>query len=195
LCNSIGILGRKHPAIAEEIHEALRHMSAQGARVAVLEAERNATLVALLGHDDESPIARAESVIERLSAAEEGNRDLVRRAQQAESLLALERTRHKETSEMHSQEQLHGDIKPWTRYPCSSTCTHDDARTPGHPERVKERSEAVEVLRAADSYAEGAEAMRAACWEAVQALLRQQGFTPDDPLWVATKGVIEGAAP
>jgi hypothetical protein len=26
-------------------------------------------------------------------------------------------------------------------YPCSPTCTHDDARTTGHPERVKERSE------------------------------------------------------
>lgn len=29
------------------------------------------------------------------------------------------------------------------RWPCSPTCTHDDAWTPGHPERVKERSEAV----------------------------------------------------
>jgi hypothetical protein len=29
-------------------------------------------------------------------------------------------------------------------YPCSPTCTHDDAATPGHPERVKERSEAFE---------------------------------------------------
>jgi hypothetical protein len=28
------------------------------------------------------------------------------------------------------------------RYPCSHSCTHDDASTPGHPERVKERSEA-----------------------------------------------------
>jgi hypothetical protein len=27
-------------------------------------------------------------------------------------------------------------------YPCSATCTHDDAANPGHPERVKERSEA-----------------------------------------------------
>jgi hypothetical protein len=27
------------------------------------------------------------------------------------------------------------------RYPCSPTCTHDDATTPGHPERVRERSE------------------------------------------------------
>lgn len=28
------------------------------------------------------------------------------------------------------------------RYPCSPTCTHEDAANPGHPERVKERSEA-----------------------------------------------------
>jgi hypothetical protein len=26
------------------------------------------------------------------------------------------------------------------RYPCSPTCTHDDAETPGHPERVSRRS-------------------------------------------------------
>lgn len=29
-----------------------------------------------------------------------------------------------------------------TRYPCSDTCTHDDAGTPCHPERVKAKSEA-----------------------------------------------------
>lgn len=29
------------------------------------------------------------------------------------------------------------------RWPCSPACTHDDAATPGHPERVKEQSEAV----------------------------------------------------
>lgn len=29
-----------------------------------------------------------------------------------------------------------------TRYPCSPTCTHDDASIPGHPERVRQRSEA-----------------------------------------------------
>lgn len=29
------------------------------------------------------------------------------------------------------------------RWPCSPTCTHDDAWVPGHPERVRERSEAV----------------------------------------------------
>lgn len=28
------------------------------------------------------------------------------------------------------------------RFPCSPTCTHDDAATPGHPERVRQRSEA-----------------------------------------------------
>jgi hypothetical protein len=32
------------------------------------------------------------------------------------------------------------------RHPCSPTCTHDDAATPGHPERVKQRSEAVTGL-------------------------------------------------
>lgn len=31
-------------------------------------------------------------------------------------------------------------------YPCSPTCTHDDAATPDHPERVKERSEAWNTL-------------------------------------------------
>lgn len=68
------------------------------------------------------------------------------------------------------------------RYPCSPTCTHDDARTPGHPERVRGLSTAFgamvgaasEVLRADPSlsvteaacYEQGAEAMRAACLSA-----------------------------
>lgn len=37
------------------------------------------------------------------------------------------------------------------RYPCSPTCTHDDAKTPGHPERVRERSKAVKQAILADA--------------------------------------------
>lgn len=36
------------------------------------------------------------------------------------------------------------------RYPCSPTCTHDDAATPGHPERVKERSEVFSTATGGD---------------------------------------------
>lgn len=35
-----------------------------------------------------------------------------------------------------------GHSRATHRWPCSPTCIHDDAWTPGHPERVKERSEA-----------------------------------------------------
>lgn len=35
------------------------------------------------------------------------------------------------------------DKDGWPPFPCSDTCTHDDAAKPGHPERVKEQSEAV----------------------------------------------------
>jgi hypothetical protein len=101
------------------------------------------------------------------------------------------------------------------RYPCSATCTHDDARTPGHPERVRQQSEAVitathanaghpdalpegplEVVEPAfiSGHEQGAEAMRAACWEAVQALLQSYGMQWSN--WSnVLKAAIEGAAP
>lgn len=93
------------------------------------------------------------------------------------------------------------------RWPCSPTCTHDDAWTPGHPERVKERSEA--FAEAADAaaglvardrglqhaYDNGADAMRAACWEAVQGQLQALGFYAGSPAWNVLKAAIEGATP
>lgn len=119
-------------------------------------------------------------------------------------------------------------------YPCSPTCTHADADTPGHHERVrallnkmclapdvvdsgedsatsghlervKKRSEAVngavdlsakvnmtagEVERAIEN---AAEAMRAACWEAVGELLRRDGW--GGTIVTRIKAAIEGAAP
>lgn len=94
------------------------------------------------------------------------------------------------------------------RYPCSDTCTHDDAATSGHPERVKEHKSALDaVLRAnydaaradddnsaaeSDSYDRGAEAMRAACWEAVQRKIWQHGL---HNLEADFKAAIEGATP
>lgn len=188
-----------------------------GARVAVLEAELD---LARKGFDGGSPaeaainaleaqvdaIAKdrdgyAEEVVglrERLSAAENGNRELVRRAQQAEGQIARDARveavltgqveRYRSETEKLEHQRLHmaaeiirlreqcstleeerknqrdranapsaaGQVDnsdegieydlgdgPFTRYPCSPTCTHDDAAKPGHQERVKERSEAV----------------------------------------------------
>jgi hypothetical protein len=90
------------------------------------------------------------------------------------------------------------------RYPCSDTCTHDDAATPGHPERVKERSEAVTAAvdvpedydwgeSEPDPYQRGSEAMRAACWEAAQARCERWGFS--DGFRADLKAAIEGATP
>jgi hypothetical protein len=83
-------------------------------------------------------------------------------------------------------------------YPCSPTCTHDDARNPGHPERVKARSAGFQqgadgVWR--DDYARGCDDTRAAIWEAVQQGLQEGGYTPDDVLFTRLKHFIEGAAP
>jgi hypothetical protein len=70
-------------------------------------------------------------------------------------------------------------------------------------ERVKERSEAVNQVVAdpsfsateASAYEQGAEAMRAACWEAVQACLAEEGFTDGGYLRERLKAKIEGATP
>jgi hypothetical protein len=86
------------------------------------------------------------------------------------------------------------------RHPCSETCTHDDAATPGHPERVKERSEAfirsVGTYHPAgpSAYEQGAEAMRAACWEMVLGVLGRHGLGASG-LSSDIKAAIEGATP
>jgi hypothetical protein len=218
---------------------------------------------------------------ERLSAAEEGNRELVRRAQQAEAnwehatkdrdywlrrstdlgsraeaaearcttlsaagrVLSAVADRTGESEENAPPQCGHRPLPTWICrlkvghtlphevvpfFPCSPTCTHDDAAKPGHPDRVKERSEAVthalnpdaesgideplpegplEVVttrRPSTEYEqmayqlgldEGVEAMRAACWEAVQTYLRAHGTTEKDGVWTDMKAAIEGAVP
>ena len=116
--------------------------------------------------------------------------------------------------------QTVGAQKEHARFPCSPTCTHDDAATPGHPGRVKERSEAVAAEtdhRRVDRNGRcrhnerwnhcglcdehengreaGAEAMRAACWEAVRGVMQKYGISDASPMRDEMKSAIEGAAP
>lgn len=106
------------------------------------------------------------------------------------------------------------------RYPCFSTCTHDDAANPGHPERVRRlgaevmamaggvpKTEAPALSRSCPhkpryrntcgdcEYDRGAEAMREACWEAVKTEFQKHGLTYMDTAWKAARDAIEGAAP
>jgi hypothetical protein len=249
----------------ETVAAMLKHLSAQGARVAVLERQ-----VLEEGGKFLAEIQRADQLQERLSAADESVRDLTRRAQQAEGAISRERAatamwRKRVQDACDLMPDANGDLgafdivnrvkrlqercaalsaagqvlsehvdsmgldntgRAWAdqmldRYPCSSTCTHDDAKTPGHAERVRERSEAVKALSekvlpgpdvidggpgtrgpirlvstqarvTADSYAEGAEAMRAACLEAVMQVVDAEGA---GSLADRLKSAIEGAAP
>jgi hypothetical protein len=92
-------------------------------------------------------------------------------------------------------------------HPGSPTCTHPDAATPGHPERVKERSEAVKEALGplpklglygpseTAAWEAGTEAMRAACLETGNLVLMTFGIPLDSPCGKAFKAAIEGAAP
>jgi hypothetical protein len=103
---------------------------------------------------------------------------------------------------------------PERRYPCSERCAHLDAASPDHAERVAERSQAfnevsgpnvghpdalpegpLEVVDPAfiAGHEQGAEAMRAACWEAVQAEMQRMGVF-DVGVRARLKAAIEGAA-
>jgi hypothetical protein len=106
------------------------------------------------------------------------------------------------------------------RFPCSTTCTHGDAATPGHPQRVRQRSEAMnevgdmasvdpvaalakeagakngrEVASFRVGYEKGAEAMRAACLEVVEAECNKAGLHARDRLRQMLKAAIEGTTP
>jgi TolA-binding protein len=111
----------------------------------------------------------------------------------------------------NSQGPAHTEACERVRYPCSPTCTHDDAAKPGHQERVKERSEAViatlrdsrpeteesrEVIESeaeSHAYERGAEAMRAACCEAVQRECQKYGLR--EYVAQSFKAAIEGSTP
>lgn len=111
-----------------------------------------------------------------------------------------------------------GQVRAVKRYPCSDTCTHDDAASPGHQQRVKEQSAAVaraalgmpedhvaavakevgaktgrEVSSFRLGYERGAAAMRAACLEAIQDEKDEIGLT--DYQRDRLKAAIEGAVP
>ncbi len=100
------------------------------------------------------------------------------------------------------------------RWPCSERCTHDDAATPGHPERVSQRSEAVIAASNANTghpdalpegplevvdpafiagHEQGAEAMRAA----VITLIARRSFDFGLSPWQrqTLKAAIEGVVP
>lgn len=68
------------------------------------------------------------------------------------------------------------------RHPCSPTCTHDDAAKPGHPERVKEMSEAVneQMARAIADHNRHVDSMGGPVAEA-----EEEG---DDGPWVVQSG-------
>lgn len=85
------------------------------------------------------------------------------------------------------------------RWPCSPTCTHDDAWTPGHPERAGERSEAFKSELELEhdhpeAFAAGAEAMRAACLSAAREALANIGAWDRETERIV-KSAIEGATP
>jgi len=108
------------------------------------------------------------------------------------------------------------ESSPPARYPCSPTCTHEDAALPGHGGVITSaeslangyvlandtatlfgaRREAPvhsnDIARR-EGFNEGAEAMRAACWEAVQTWAQGRGLTREE--MQSLKAVIEGAAP
>jgi len=90
------------------------------------------------------------------------------------------------------------------RYPCSPTCTHDAAIS-GYSGRVKDASRAAKgaldplpklgIYGPAEvaAWEAGTEAMRAACWEALQPFMDKHGFSPSER--EEAKAAIEGAAP
>lgn len=197
------------------------HIDAQGARVAVLEADAtvSATALSVARRQNERVAEERDKALSRLSSL----RPLV------SQLSALSVEMAKVVGEQPFPDggtverltitgNMHGKVLHYSesfRYPCSPTCTHDDAATPGHAERVKERSEdfvgvacdhgtpiatycpecAVDTSSPREAYEAGAEAMRAACWEAVQGELRRSGIPRGPGLWERIKAAIEGAAP
>lgn len=253
---------------AEELHDAeqrsehgcdprlFEHISAQGARVAVLEKERDEARrsadelqrqrdnyresLEVMSAGRDAALAELETLRRNLADAQKGAREAALKEADTKILSTAlppayfeeDYTDRKEREAMHqgfaagvnhALDTLRAMAKESgpQRYPCSPTCTHDDAATPGHPERVEnlskalasslgyepervtERSEAVSIaagrpeLSATEAacYEQGAEAMRAACWEAVQREIMVYGFNGSHPAYKSIKAAIEGVTP
>jgi len=147
------------------------YLAAQGARAAALEKELNEARqqIDALGKNWELACAKADEQRERAEAAEQERLEEVgnRRAWQERAATHLKRAEAAEERLQQLREGIQAIVSQcaemvkvaalpprcdcaarniaclhWMRrYPCSPTCTHDDAKTPGHPERVRERSE------------------------------------------------------
>lgn len=197
------------PEVADEFAQ---HHAAQGARVAVLEASQ-----ADLG-------SRLDALAQEKGRWEE-ERAVLRPLISQLAAMSVEMAKvvgSGQDARMPSSAHPHFGC-----YPCSTSCTHDDAATPGHAERVRERSEAFTIpstlgdpcaclpgaschLHSADgepseaqwkesaalqdAHDRGAEAMREACWEAVQDWAANSRYLNEHQL-ACLKAAIEGAAP
>lgn len=146
-----------HIADAAEA-KALEHLAAQGARLAVLEAERDALKAELrqarlciqkLRGGTRETVYSLEQQVEsiRRRSLEAGNleRLIAEKGIPATMRWVVDGTHPTRclcSAASERTDVLHMPGCPLFRGRCSPTCTHDDAASPGHPERVKERSEA-----------------------------------------------------
>lgn len=205
------------------------HIERLGARVAALDKERDALVlhrdvdIARLEHETRERAEVIEGLSKRLADA---LADSARLQARCEGLSVAGQVLSEHVDKKDNEppcDHSHGGVEVRANgieyciecdepvsYPCSSTCTHDDARTTGHAERVKGRGEAVSEtlaqglaaydeahadMKANAEYDAGAEAMRAACWEAVQEQMRRMGWVSSERAWREFKAAIEGATP
>jgi hypothetical protein len=164
--------------------EIVQHLAAQGATVAVLRAdnERLERTIHLEAERHRDNILRMDAAEERSRLLLDAKNHWADRARSAESRLAAIRGRGDDLSSVAARSDLEA-FRRWvlesaapkeadtsscycsvghlvtpclsSRHPCSPTCTHDDAATPGHPERVKELSAAFNASTSPESLANG----------------------------------------
>lgn len=171
-------------ALAQEA-EALR------AKVAELEEQRD--YARDMSGSLKTALDAARADVERLKAEMEAKESANGDTERQPTIAELEEILSAPENTYSVEVRPDGQVRAVKRYPCSPTCTHDDARTPGHPERVRERSEAVlQVVQSgeeqeSDGYADGVHDTRAA----VEKWARESfGEVPP-----TLKAVLDGVAP
>lgn len=112
----------------EEIaDERRRALSAESRLAAIRE-----TVSDVMGRCERAKLLLARWVLEGDAPQEATNGNLERQPTVAE----LEAILNSPEGTYRVDIQPDGQIRAVKRYPCSPTCTHDDAATPGHPERI-----------------------------------------------------------
>lgn len=167
----------------------VRHIDAQGARIAVVEKERNDLFNRAAKAELDAEEARAATEAIRRRTLEAANLERMISEHGLPAAAAITKCPQCGGEVEEGYGHASGAVQPAPYIYCVKSC--------GWRHTVKGEVVWNPTREQEAWFDSGAEAMRAACWEAVQEELQRSGYLkgPKNALWGRIKAAIEGATP